>query len=87
MEEGGLLLKFEKMHALPDKCAERRLEMAKSNAITLPEVMAAFILLGVGILASCVMFFLELLYSCVRSIISQRSIVQRINPVIGNIQF
>ena len=55
MDEGGLLLKFEKImiHALPDKCAKRLLEMAKSHAITLPEVMASFLLCGVGILTSC----------------------------------
>ena len=41
------------IHALPDKCAKRMLEMAKSHAITLPEVMASFLLCGVGILTSC----------------------------------
>ena len=63
MNAGGLLEKFETMNKLPDKCLERKLKHASTHSLTLPEVLFAFIVPGIGILTSCVVWSLENLWS------------------------
>ena len=57
MREAGLLLKFEDMNKLPDKCAESRKRMVTSHALTIPEISATFLILGVGIITSLFVFY------------------------------
>ena len=68
MREAGLLLKFEDMNKLPDKCAESRKHMGKSHALAIPEISAAFLILGVGIITSLFVFYLEYSWPCARNI-------------------
>ena len=66
MKEAGLLQRFKEIHKMPDKCRLRKVKMAEIRALTLPEVMAAFIILGVGLATAMFVFFLESVLSCVR---------------------
>ena len=67
--EAGLLLKFEDMNKLPDdQCAESRKRMVTSHALTIPEISAAFLILGVGIITSLFVFYLEYSWPCTRNI-------------------
>ena len=68
MREAGLLLKFEEMNKLPDKCAESRKRLVTSHALRIPEISASFLILGVGIITSIFVFYLEYSWPCGRKI-------------------
>lgn len=66
MIESGVLLKFEKMNRLTNRCEGRKLESKKFQPLTIPEVMATFIILGIGICAASIIFLLEFLVCYVK---------------------
>ena len=68
MREAGLLLKFEEMNKLPDKCAESRKRLVTSHALTIPDISASFLIFGVGIITSIFVFYLEYSWPCGKKI-------------------
>lgn len=69
--ETGILEKIYDQYKLKDVCLEQRMAQAQStHAITLPEIMALFLILGVGLCAAALVFFTEVtlrrMASCAR---------------------
>ena len=74
MREAGLLLKFEDMNRLPDKCAESRKSLVTSHALTIPEISASFLILAVGIITSLFVFYLEYSWPCAKNMTTKNRV-------------
>ena len=63
MTETGLLRKIYQKYKLKDVCEEKKREMRQTHPITMQEIMAMFLILGIGLMTACLIYLSGVFYS------------------------
>ena len=66
MMETGLLHKLEKKYKVPDECRQKAEEKTNAHPLSIHEVAAVFVIIGVGVSFSCIILLAEISWTTLR---------------------